>query len=266
MSLEEDILIQRYLTNQLSKEENATVSERIKNDPRFRESVLLEQQLSDALDEDGWSVAKNVDKGKMDTYVKELRSDRTQALKTTLQKLQNTQQENKQPKTQWRWALMLSAAVIVILLIATVFIPSELSTQELYASYYSPDELPSLVVRGDQEEQKLLEAQEAFETQDYDVTIKVLNASVISTTRNAAVYLYRALAQSELKRYDEALATLTALEHSEALDASKGTWYKAVVYLKKDDKKAAIENLKLVRKDEQNFNYDVAGRLLKELE
>jgi len=49
------------------------------------------------------------------------------------------------------------------------------------------------------------------------------------------------------------------------LDRSKGLWFKALVYLKMDDKKSAKHTLKKITENLSNFNYTKAEKLLAEL-
>jgi len=55
------------------------------------------------------------------------------------------------------------------------------------------------------------------------------------------------------------------LSKSNLMDASKGLWYKALVFLKIDDKIEAEKALNQIVENETNYNFNEAKALLKKL-
>jgi len=55
------------------------------------------------------------------------------------------------------------------------------------------------------------------------------------------------------------------MRNSRLLDRSKGLWFKALAYLKANDKEKAIETLELIIRRPENFRYQEAKELLKKL-
>lgn len=260
----DDILIEGYLRGTLSTEEQRLVEERIANDAAFREQFLLEQSLQETLGEDQWSFAKQPSK-EIDEYRKLLADDDSSELKQVLQQVSKKQQKETKIRTLQR-IFYSSAAVIAILLSITFLFPSHPSNTKLYEEYLQLESLPSIVSRGSEDEKDLVKAQQFFEQGHYSEVINLLNEVVSNSSENSGtIYLYLGISQMELNQYEAAVSTFTSLTESTAMDAEKGYWYQALLYIKQGQTEAAKKRLQKIV-DEKSFNDEKAMDLLKKLE
>ncbi|MDY8135721.1 hypothetical protein [Aquimarina sp. 2201CG5-10] len=263
MSLEEDILIQKFLKNKLSEKERNEVLLRIENDEVFCEKVNFEKQLILNLNDNEWSISTNTNHPEVTEYEELLQSQSTQELKSTLEKV-NSDYQNKRKKT---WFLYSSAAAIIIIIGLTIFSSINTSTDTLYAEYSNFSELPSLVDRGNNEERALLiDAQKFFETKEYDQALHILTTNFNDPQDNkAAIFLYTGIAQMELERYDAAEKTFNTLINSKLIDVPKARWYKALLFIKKSEISKAKEVLSKIARSPSNYKYKEASELLDQL-
>ncbi|WP_109301938.1 tol-pal system YbgF family protein [Aquimarina sp. AU474] len=262
MSLEEDILIQDFLKDKLSEKERNEVLFRIENDEIFRDKVNFEQQLFLNLNEKEWSVSKNTGHDEVEVYEQLLRDKSSQELKETLQEV-NADYQAKQKKNNRSWWSYAGIAAVALIIGVTVFLSSNTSSQELYANYINLSELPSLVERGKTDHKIFIKAQKAFETKQYDKVLGIL-ANDLDTIQNnkATIYLYIGISQMELGKFNEAEKTFTRLTKSNLIDAPKGKWYMALLFLKQNNTAKAKEILREIMASKNNYKHDQAKELL----
>ncbi len=265
MSLEEDILIQDFLKNKLSEKERDEVLLRIENDVVFGDKVRFEEQLLLNLNEKEWSISENSNHDEVEVYEKLLRDKSSQELKNTLQEV-NTYYQAKHKKNKLWWLSYASVAAIALIIGVSIFLSSKTSSQELYANYINLSELPSLVERGKTDHKIFIQAQKAFEAKEYDKVLEALTKGVDTIQNNkATMYLYIGISQMELGKFNEAEKTLTRLIKSNLMDAPKGKWYKALLFLKQDDIAKAKEILLEITSSQNNYKYIQAKELLEAL-
>ena len=113
MSLEEDILIERFLNNELSKNEKNEILERMDSDPLFKEKVFFEQQLVETLDENNWSFAKNINTTEQNEYEDLFKAEKVKKIKESIA-IANENFKKKKPLLFKKWYLYSSAAVIAL--------------------------------------------------------------------------------------------------------------------------------------------------------
>ncbi len=263
MNFEEDILIERFLNDSLTKEEQDSFLKKMKIDVIFRKKVLLEKQLLETLNDDDWSFIEN----KNTTQTKEItelyRSEEIEKIKKTIQNVNNSYQ-SRTIKKHKKWGLYASIAVIVVLFSIYMFIDSSFSSQELYTHYLRNEDLPSLITRA-HHKNILAEGQEYFENKDYDKAVVIFkNEFQKNEKQNATIYLYLGIAQMELNEFKNAETTFNALISSDLIDAPKGAWYKALLHLKMgqiNESKLLLSKIVTNR----SYNFKQASDLLKEL-
>lgn len=266
MSIEEDdILIHNFLRNNLSEKERKEIMLKMEEDETFREKVNFEEQLLLNFNTSEWSISKNSDHPQVREYEDLFRDKSANKLKETLRKTNAKYQETQKPKTK-SWLLYSGIAAITVLIGITLFSPSKTSTQELYTSYLSTSDLPSLVDRGNTSQQQLIRAQKLFEAKKYDQTLTILTNDLPEPQKNkAAIYLYTGISQMELGKYHEAEKTFDRLIESPLIDAPKGRWYKALLYIKNKESKKAKGMLLEITKSSTNYKFKEATELLEKL-
>lgn len=262
MSLEEDILIEQFLKGNLSKSEVEDFLKKIENDVEFKAQVSFEKQLKDSLSEEEWSFMKNKTP-EVEAYNEIYKSKEIQKLKNVIQDSNNVYQQPKKTISR-KWFLYASAAVIALLVSIYVFKPSA-SPQELYLAYIDNSVLPSYISREDSGENNLIRAQQFFENKKYEKALDIFEKELKnSSTPDAAIYLYKGIAHMELDEFEEAEKTFDTLIDSDLIDASKGKWYKALLYLKMEDVEKSKTLLNEIVQD-ATFNHKIAKKLLQQL-
>ena len=264
---EENTLIEAYLNGGLPDSKLQAFEERLLDDARFRESVLLQKQLYEALDDNSWSFAKNVDPETVKSYEAEFRSQETKDLAANLKKVNaKYQAEKPQKKINFKpWLFYMSAAIIAVLIAVNGLMPTSHTPEQLYVDYYEAKDLPSLVVRGENEVQLVI-AQQHFEGGNYAQALPIFNEQLANNSpQKATLYVYKGITEMELKHYEAAAQTFNTLSNSNLLDASKGLWYSALLQLKQGNVPEAKIVLKKIVASPTNYKFKDAKSLLGEL-
>ncbi len=264
MSINDDTLIENYLLGKLSGEERSLFEQRLENDPEFNKKFRFEKQLFETLDPEDWSFSEADSSDEISAYKKLFASEKTKIIKKAIGEA-NTQYKRDRKINRRNWLLYSSAAIIAILISVFTWYDSGPSMEQLYSDNLDLEDLPSLVTRGEDNPEDLIRAQQLFEGRQYLKTIEILNTSLKSSKKNlAAKYQYLGISQMELNYTDDAENTFTLLIESNLIDAQKGHWYKALLYLKMKDSEKAIKTLQKIR-SEKLYNYKKANKILKEL-
>ncbi|WP_025663704.1 tetratricopeptide repeat protein [Aquimarina megaterium] len=265
MSIDEHILIQDFLNNKLTEKERDLVLSRMENDKDFREKVNFEKQLFLNLNDSEWSISSNTSHSEIDEYEVLFRSESTQTLKNTLH-IVNSKYQLQQKKRSQSWFLYAGIAVILIIIGLTIFSPFKTSTNELYANYINLSELPSLIDRGNSEQKLLIKAQKLFEAKEYDQSLSILEQQLSTAQKNKAIiYLYTGISQMELGQFDKAEISFNTLIENKFIDSPKGKWYKALLFLKKNDVSKAKNILFQITESSSNYKFKEASELLSKL-
>ncbi|MFD2562485.1 tetratricopeptide repeat protein [Aquimarina rubra] len=265
MSIEEDILIQNFLRDTLSEKERNEVLLRMENDNDFREKVNFEKQLLLNLNENKWSVSRNQELPEVKEYEALLKSESTQTLTDTISAV-NYEYQLKQNSGNQSWLLYTGIAVILFVIGLTIFSPFKASPEELYVSYLDVSELPSLVDRGNSEQKSLIQAQKLFEAREYRQSLDILEKELSIMQKNqATIYLYTGISQMELGQFNKAEISFNALIESKLIDAPKGKWFKALLFLKQNSIEKAKELLSEIAKYPNNYKSKEASELLDQL-
>ncbi len=263
MNLKDDILIEHFLRNELSKKEITDFLDRLKTDSKFKEHFLIEKQLFQTLNEDKWSFIENVDSKEIITYKNIY--DKSDALKQILKQENTNYQKNLKKKNTSKLIYFVAASIVAILfVISSVFNVKE-TPQNLYASYINNLDLPSLITRG-ATNNDLAKAQQYFEDKNYKEALPIFKEALINQTKQkATLYIYTGISQTELHKYTKAEKTLNHLINSDLLGSSKGYWYKMLLYLKMNDVEKAKSILTKITSDKSNYNYEEAQKMLQKL-
>ncbi|WP_299216839.1 tetratricopeptide repeat protein [uncultured Aquimarina sp.] len=265
MSIEEDILIQNFLKDTLSDKERNEVLQKMELDESFREKVNFEKQLFLNLNDTEWSIGTNTNHEEVKEYEELLKSESTKILTDTISTV-NYKYQLKQNRRGKSWFLYTGIAVVLFLIGLTIFSPFKTSTEELYANYLDVSELPSLVDRGNSEQKALIQAQKLFEAREYNQSLDILEKELSTVQKNkATIYLYMGISQMELGQFVKAEISFNTLIESKFIDAPKGTWYKALLYIKQNNIEKAKELLSEIAKYPNNYKSKEASELLDKL-
>ncbi len=259
--------IDAYLRDELSAGDRALFEQSLQNDPELLIEFRIHQELFVQTDETTWineSFAPDKkDVKEVEAYFK---SSDAQKLKDTIARVQaNYQKGSNTSFLKNKLFIPILAAASIALFVVLYLVDSNSSTQDLYATYSQWQNLPSLTSRSD--ENQLAQGQRLFIQKQYDKSY-IIFKNYLNTTNEIVppVLIYAGLSALELKKYKDAISYFDQLIASDAIDQSKGYWYKALVYLKQNKKNEAIQVLEIILKEEQNYNFDEANVLLKKLQ
>ena len=169
--------------------------------------------------------------------------------------------DKKRPKNLWLW----SAAAAILIFVSVLYIFSRpYDHQELFAKYFEPAKNVTMpLVRGDQQDQTLTSAFEAYNAGNYEEALTLFSATTDSG-RNPSILLYEGNVYLVTGRTEEAIGRFE--EHIFSKDSLRfrSYWYLALAHLKNNDPvKARTNLLQLTRTT--TFKKKEAEQLLKEL-
>ncbi len=262
----DDILklkIEAYISNSMSKEEMYSFEKQLENDAELKKEVELAKELNHFLKGDVINKHSDTELSKkINTF---LGSEEAGNLESKLLKVKNEYKSAQvKPKNK---KYLLAAATIAFLLISSVsyFFMNQNTTEKLFAQYYSVNDLPSVIKRGNNQDQ-FTEGVLKFKTLDYKEALKLFDSyKNTDNDLNPSVYLYAGIANMELELYNKALLEFDKMVRSNSIDRSKGLWFKALLYLKKQDEVNAKITLGKIAENSKNFKFKETEEILKKL-
>lgn len=265
MSLEDDILIERFLKEQLSDQELIEFRVRLESDVDFKEQVAFERQLFETLDAEYWSQVRKKNASQPSEQKDLIEDNQVKAISDAIAQANNTYQRSGKTRNLIRWALYRVAATIVFFAAFYLLSPSDKTSQELYLSYLEKSKVHSYQIRGnDDARQELTRAYVYFENEEYLKAEALFSEILAGGYQDGALYINLAISQMRLELFDKAEITLDQLIRSDIIDREKGYWYKSLLYLGADDPDRAIVTLNSIVENSY-FNTELATELLKEL-
>lgn len=260
MSIEDDILIERFLKNELSEKEHTSFLARMESDVSFKEQVVLETQLLQVLGNSYWSFATNDRNARVKAYQKLLESDETQQLKASIAKtIKKYKQENNptSSRNSYNFTYFIKIAAVLTLFFVSIF------------WYFSPDkkiDLTALTEKAwnknvgldftvrsnssDSTKVALEKALQYYTYQKYDSVLSTLNQYTNSNVQYKNVLLLRALSHYKLQKPQVALKTLDSLK---IYAPNISQWYQGLIYLDQKKLKKASLLLKIPSKADQEI-------------
>ena len=263
MKQEDLSLIEEFLRRTLSEKEHNAFLERLQNDPEFRQAYEFEKQLFENLDDSQWNYIENKSAQPVKAYKALFESEKTQELTQTLTEIGNEYVDQPKAKKKWIWYAV--AAVIAILITTPfLFTSNRVDPGQLYTTYFEASQLPSLASRGDSPDSLLIRAQGYFDQKDYENVLVLYSEASPAQQNKSIVQLAKGISEMELGLFQEAEETLIAFAKSEFMDASKGEWFLALLYLKMEETPKAESILNKIILEE-SYNYKKAEEILEKL-
>ena len=268
MILSENLLLQadKYLVNKLTETELSAFLLELNSNTELANYVAINKEMSIQFSDTDWQFIEDSDSNNTKDLQTYFKSDEAIALKSALndaaQKHKTISKPNKANNNKVFSFLAIAASII--LLVGLFFLNR---TGNIYDNYNSWTELPSMIERGEAKSAILENAEIKFVAKDFAGANKLYTTYLTETkSNNTNVLLYLGITQLELNQNKNALATFDKVIDSDSIDFSKGYWYKALVYLKVKYNSNAITQLKLITKDNSNYKYNEALKLLSQLE
>lgn len=244
MSFEDHILIERFLKNELSKEERILFMQRIEVDQDFYKKVILEQQLYTTLDDKNWSYAGNKDHSEIKKYEAILKNEETKKIKAVIIEAQEIakksdyalkSKDSGNKLTRLRWIASIAALFMISFSIFWYFNAEKIDHKKVLENAWNKNVGLDFVVRNnntDGDLETLIDALRMYEDKQYDEVLIALKKYDSVNKHYEKILLLRALSKNKLNQTDLALKTLDTLENYNS-DISK--WYKGLIYLEAGD-------------------------------
>jgi len=266
MSLTENILNQAddYLDGKLAFEESKAFELMLTNNQELLDYININKEMRVQYNNQDWLFVE--DDTDIEVLEKYLKSDDAKKYKASILKV-NADYINKSNSKKTSLITYFSIAASIVILLGYFIFNSEQTNIEIYSLYNDWSNLPSLTTRSDSDNDLLVKGEEAFLNKDFNSS-KEFFEMYLNTGKsiNSNVLLYLGISNLEIKNYEKALTNFDDLIESKSIDFSKGYWFKALTYLKMDDKVSSIRELSIIVKDSSNYNYNQAKKLLLELE
>ena len=239
--MEHPELIEKYIQNRLSAEEELVFNKLLKNNSAFKEEVELHAKI------------KKVVTHEDDTNFRNLISD-----------IENKARSTSYKRSYKKW--LVAASIILLFGLGYNSINSNTtSTQELFASYFEPyRNVVHPIERSTEQQDKKAIAFMAYEKGEYEKAI-TLFTELYNSSKEPYYLFYKANALLKLEKADEAIPLL--LEHLKTKDTltEKTKWYLALAYLKIEDSEKAKALLNTIITEGAYKNKE-AEELLKKFE
>ncbi len=256
--------IERYFNNDLTDEERLAFEERLKTSSSLREWVGIYKDLNLIDDEEEWIHFKG-DPTVLKKEAALFKDPETKVFSDQLKKWRQ-EQEKETPKIKRYWLRPLITSAAAVLLIAVFLLyPKGENFSSLYDQYDNWNDLPSLTVKGDNED-AVIQLERSFKAKNYqDVIERAQDLLETSNNTTSQIRLYQGVSYIETASYDKAIMTFDTLIQSDAIDSHKGYWYKALVFLKQEQKENCVKILEIIAANPTYFKHQEAKGLLKKL-
>lgn len=266
MSDELQLKIEQYISGSMSEPEAADFEKLMESSEELKAAVELSKQLNFHLSGtvDDSTIPENEYTQQLSSFIK---SEEAQELKETLR---SVQLERRVPKlrSKRRRIIFIAAAAVAIFLISAIGLvfQTEPGTDQLYAQYYTTNDLPSVIQRGTSNT-FLAKGAVAFQNDDFSKALAYFEEYEATTEEpDIALYLYKGATLMELSNYFAAIEEFELAIDSDSIDATKGFWFKAMVYLKSGDTANAKYVLTDIARHVWYYNHDKAKELLEKLD
>ncbi|HQV34938.1 MAG: hypothetical protein KA215_02090 [Flavobacterium sp.] len=237
--MENEALLNKYFEQRLSEEEKVLFDSLLQNDSEFAKEVAYQ---------------KNVKKA--------ITLNEREALKQTLQSFENTKKENRNNSQFW----YIAGVFLLFFGGLAWFQFTKDSPEQLYQEYYQS--YPNVVaptVRGDNERNLKSDAFYEYDSGNYEKSLYLFSKIYKEEAVDYALF-YQAMSLMELKRYEDAIALFDQFKTDDNNAFSPFVkWYKALSYLKLNEKEKAVLLLQELA-EEENPQQQMAKHLLVELE
>ncbi len=231
-------LIISYFEKTLTEKEQLIFENYLENDKDFADEVAFEENVKKAIMLNERSFLK--------------------------QKLKSFEKEKNSKKSIFIWYV--AASILMVFGGGFWFINQSSNTEKLYTEYYQtyPNTiLPS--VRGIQSQDLKSNAFVAYDNENYATSFELFS-KLYETTKDDYALFYSSMSLIELQKHKEAIVVLNKFDlNKENQFSPLVKWYKALCFLKLDQKEEAIKLL-LSLASNQNSQQEMAKKLLEKLE
>lgn len=248
-------LIWRYLSGEMSTQEQKEFEQELSHNSQLQESFEQEKELKRFI----------LNKGPKTSALKNLTDVHNEFVGSTSGATGSIQEMNtKQPNSSnrnvvIRW--LIPAAIAATMAIGYLFMPTEQATpQDIYAAHFEPSEI-SFSTRGENSTVILSKVAELYNAGSWDSTIGLIEKLPDDVQSNDKVIYTKGISLIASQRHDEGRALLEKLP---ALYGDEVSWYKALSFLQENKKIEAIAALSAIS---PKFNrYEDVNTILEQLQ
>ena len=252
--------IEAYLAGNLSDQELEVFEMELRESAELQEQLALSRRIN-AHFNDETILAEGMESTRAKEYIDFLESAEADALKDQIANDHKKFAVSDKKKNSKSY-LLIAASIVVLLTSALFLLFQNPSSEKLYAQYYSDSDLPSVINRGE-EVGSLEKGVLSFQESQFEEAIAFLKQPTNDEDKEVARRLYLGMSYVENQEYERGIQEFDLVVSANSIDATRGLWFKAITYLKMDNKSRAMEVLKML--EPGNFNFDKAQRLLEEL-
>lgn len=237
-------LMQAYLDGTLAEPALSEFKEQLKTDPSLNRTVEELQGIQNAMHALGAEALSG-------------------ATREWEAELSTQKQATRVRRFSVRRILSIAAGVAVVTAFIFLLRKPNYSTSELFASYYAPYE--NLIVSRGQGDDVILErAMSAYDNQNYQRAVSLLQPYLEANPNERSAALYLGIAQMELSNYGEAESHLMEALN-DPLYQQQADWYLALLYLRMDDVNKSSETLQKIVNVGDHYKEKEARELLRSL-
>jgi tetratricopeptide (TPR) repeat protein len=174
-----------------------------------------------------------------------------------------------QPKsvTKTVWFRMAAAVLLLVAVGAVVrFIVSSPGVDELVNAELAQAYPVSNLVRGDGGESYKEKGYQLYSEGNYASASEYFEKALAENNSDASAIFYNGLCNLYNGNYEKANSLLNSEVIADSRYVEQAQWYRAIGYLKSNDKDSAVKIIKTIAGNEKHFKNDVAVRLMNEME
>ncbi|MGE4289935.1 MAG: tol-pal system YbgF family protein [Salinivirgaceae bacterium] len=234
-----------YLYGEMNAQEKTSFEKELETDQTLINELLLHHEVDKA-------IAKETKIKSFRQSLEAIHQDIAEPRKNKIINLQN----------KWYWA----AASITVFSGTAIYTFSKnaQSSQKLYKNYYEVWQ-PGFVTRGIETESVNDAIMALFEQQDYQLCIEKIQKLDKEAVISPKIQLIHGCSLMELGKFDEAIKVFNYFESQDyTIYTETALWYKALSYLRNDDRTMAKESLQQIADNENTYATE-ANELLKKL-
>lgn len=253
--------IDTYLQNTLSKEALISFEKKMQENTLFKEEVLLYKSLQQSFNKNDWNSTNNTKLDNFQSIKNNLKSEEFQDISKNIRAVENTYLNTNKSKKSTFYKLAMAASILVFLAIGLPSLFNN-SLNDYYNEYENWNEIPSLTEKGTQNEAQKIE--ELYASKNYNALITLYETNIDKEYHDYNL-MQIGHTYTVLENTEKAIQVFDKLIASKKLSSSKGHWYKLLIYLKLHDKVKIKQQLDVILQDENNYKYEEALYLAKEI-
>ena len=262
-----DTNIERFLNNEMNKEERALFIKEMNTNEELKEAVEIYKEMQVIYNDADWNIeTSSLKHPKIDRSLAFLRSEKGKNIKNTIAEEAEIYFSQKHTPLRIRKFILTAGSIAAIFIIGFFLLKTNETNIDLYAEFKNDwKELPSLTLRGNTNDFTSIET--LFRQKKYKKSLLLLETHKQKTTSSLdpQLLLYEGILNLELNKKEEAVRIFKELLIKDTLDAFKAHWYLALSYLKTNNLTLAKQELQIIINDPKNFKDKEAKELLAQL-